>query len=423
VGRRGGKSRVAALLATYLACFRHYRRILAAGEVGTLPIVAADRRQARTVMGYVKGLLHGCPMLAQLVVHETAESVELSTGCRIEIHTASWRSLRGYTVVGCVLDEIAFWRSEDSANPDHEIVGALRPAMGTVPGAVLVAISSPYARRGIMWEQYQRHHGKDGDDVLVWQADTASMNPSVDRQVIEAAYEADPDAAAAEYGGQFRRDLEAFVSVEVIAAATITGRFELPPTDRVRYAAFADPSGGSADSFTVAVSHSEQRGDDWTVVLDAVREIVPPFSPDSAVAEITSLLKTYGCRHVLADRFAGVWVVEAFARHGIHCEQSADPKSTIYGNVLPLLNAGRVELLDLPRLRAQLLGLERRTGRSGKDTIDHAPNQHDDVANSAAGSLLMAAAGCGRRALPQVAGTPRTFTPESRRLDPYDMPA
>ena len=66
-------------------------------------------------------------------------------------------------------------------------------------------------------------------------------------------------------------------------------------------------------------------------------------------------------------------------------------KSEIYGELLPLLNSGRLELLDLPRLITQLLGLERRTARGGKDSIDHAPNAHDDVVNAAAGGLVLAA--------------------------------
>ena len=106
------------------------------------------------------------------------------------------------------------WRSDDSANPDREIINALRPSMATVPGALLVGISSPYARRGLLWEQYRRHYGQDGD-VLVWQADTASMNPGVPAAVIANAYAEDEAAAAAEYGAEFRRDLEAFVSREV----------------------------------------------------------------------------------------------------------------------------------------------------------------------------------------------------------------
>src|SRR5439155_660275 len=214
--------------AVYLACFRDYRPVLAPGERGTLPIIAADRRQARTVFRYVNGLLDACPMLARMVANRTAESVELTNGVTIEVHTASFRSVRGYTVVSCVLDEVAFWRTEDSANPDREIVNALRPAMATVPGALLLAISSPYARRGCLWDAYRQHHGQDGDPVLVWQAPTRAMNPTVPEAVIAEAYAEDEAAAAAEYGAEFRRDVEAFLTREAVEAVVAPSRRELP---------------------------------------------------------------------------------------------------------------------------------------------------------------------------------------------------
>jgi hypothetical protein len=72
--------------------------------------------------------------------------------------------------------------------------------------------------------------------------------------------------------------------------------------------------------------------------------------------------------------------VESLAAQGIRCEQSAEPKSSLYTNLLPLLNSNRIELLDHTRLVAQLCGLERRTTRSGRDSIDHAPGGHDDLA-------------------------------------------
>jgi len=108
------------------------------------------------------------------------------------------------------------------------------------------------------------------------------------------------------------------------------------------------------------------------------------------VAEYAAVLTSYGLSRVQADKYAGAWVVEAFTKVGIICEQSAEPKSVIYGNVLPLLNSGRIELLDHPRLHAQLLGLERRTARGGRDSIDHGPGAHDDLANAAAGALVAA---------------------------------
>ena len=47
-------------------------------------------------------------------------------------------------------------------------------------------------------------------------------------------------------------------------------------------------------------------------------------------------------------------------------------RSQIYLNVLPALNAGQVKLLDISRIRSQLLALERKTIRgSGRDVVDH----------------------------------------------------
>jgi hypothetical protein len=42
------------------------------------------------------------------------------------------------------------------------------------------------------------------------------------------------------------------------------------------------------------------------------------------------------------------------------------------------------------RLVSQLCGLERRTARGGRDSIDHPPGAHDDLANSAAGAVASA---------------------------------
>lgn len=402
-GRRGGKSRIAALVAVWLAT-KNYDGVLAPGERGTLPIIAADRRQARSVLRYVNGLLDGSPVLSQLVLNRTTESVELANRIVIEVHTGSFRSIRGYTVIAAVLDEVAFYRSDDSAAPDRELVAALRPAMATVPGALLLAISSPYARRGVLWDAYRRHFGQESD-VLVWQAPTAVMNPGIPEALVRAAYEEDEASAAAEYGAEFRRDLEAFVTREALEACIIPGRLELPPMTGVRYRAFVDPSGGSRDAMTLAIGHAEGR----VIVVDAVRERRPPFSPEHVVAEFAALLKAYRTTVVTGDRYAGEWPRERFREHGIAYEPAEDAKSALYGAALPIVNSGRLELLDLPRLHAQLLGLERRTARGGRDSIDHAPGAHDDLANAVAGVVASLAACPGGEAPVLISQRPSAF--------------
>jgi hypothetical protein len=119
-----------------------------------------------------------------------------------------------------------------------------------------------------------------------------------------------------------------------------------------------------------------------------VREILPPFSPEAVVSEFCTLLKAYRINSVTGDRYGGSWVQEPFSKQRIHYRTAEQPKSDLYRDSLPLLNSGRVELLDHPRLKAQLLALERRTGRGGKGIIDHPPRGHDDVANAVAGVLV-----------------------------------
>jgi hypothetical protein len=392
VGRRGGKSRILALVATYLAAFFDYSPYLAPGEVATVAVIAADRKQARTIFRFIIGLMRGITPLAAMIEDETAETIRLSNRVTIEIHTASFRVTRGYTFAAVLADETAFWRDENSANPDVEIFRALRPGLSTIPGATLLNASSPYRRTGVLYTSFQRYFGRDAARVLVWRGTTAEMNPSIDPGIIAEAYEDDPASAAAEYGAEFRDDITEFVPRNVIDACTIGGRIELSPINGVHYTAFVDPSGGTSDSMTLAIAHAQ--GD--VGVLDAIREMRPPFSPEAVVAEFAALLRYYRISRIAGDRYAGEWPRERFREYGIEYEPSDRPKGEIYRDTLPLLNSGKVELLDLPRLATQFAGLERHTARGGRDSIDHAPGGHDDVANAAAGALLMAA---GRRSM------------------------
>lgn len=383
-GRRAGKSFMMALIAVFLATFRDYRGFLGIGERATVMIVAADRRQARVCLRYIGGLLK-LPVFAKMLEREAAESFDLTNGVTIEVHTASIRAVRGYSIAAAICDEIAFWPQENSASPDVEILDSIRPAMATIPGAVLICASSPYARRGALWDAYRRHWGKDKARALVWQASTRTINPTVPQSVIDEAMERDPASAAAEFGANFRTDVEGYLAREIVEAAIVPGRFELPPVRGNRYAGFVDPSGGASDDMTMAIAHKEGE----TVVVDCIRAVKPPFSPDSVVQEFAATLKSYGLHTAKSDYYGGEWPAERFKTHGIKLERSDKPKSQIYVDAIPLFSAKRVELLDHPKLAAQLIGLERRTARGGRDSIDHAPNGHDDIANAVCGALTM----------------------------------
>jgi hypothetical protein len=325
IGRRGGKSFVLATIAVFLACFRDWRPFLGPGEVATVAIIARDRRQARVIKRFVSGLLRAVPMLASTIEDEAAESITLKNRVSIEIHTASFRSTRGYTIVAALLDELAFWPTDEgSAEPDVEVINAIRPGMATIPEAMLLCASSPHARRGALWEAHRKHFGKEGDPVLCWQAATRDMNPSVPQSYIDGHMAEDPARAAAEYLAQFRTDLEAFVMREAVEACVARDVYERGPLREHAYAGFVDPSGGSADSMTLCIAHNETIRN--TIVIDALREVRPPFSPEAVVSEFAAVLKSYWLSSVTGDRYAGEWPREQFSKFGVTYQPAARSK-------------------------------------------------------------------------------------------------
>ena len=389
-GRRAGKDSIASLLASNIAAmFNDSDGRLRPGERAQIACLAVDRDQARIVLNYCRAFFTDVPLLQHMVERETAYGFELSNRVDISVSTNSFRSVRGRPVLCGIFDEIAFWRDDNSANPDEEVYAALKPGLASLPGSLVIGISSPYRRSGLLHKKFRDHYGKDSK-TLVIRAPTRILNPLIDQSVIDEAMLEDPAAASAEWMAEFRDDISAFVTRDAVEACVAPEVFERARVPGVKYAAFVDPSGGASDSMTLAIVHSQLSEDKKRsiAVLDAVREIRAPFSPEDAVAEFAALLKTYGIRTVKGDRYAAEWVTEAFRKAGIEYRPADLNKSEIYRDFLPRLNSGEVDLLDNPRLISQLLSLERRTARGGRDSIDHPPGGKDDVINAAAGGLV-----------------------------------
>ena len=326
IGRRGGKSRAIACLAAYIGGLCDHSAVLVPGETGVILCIAPDQRQASIALNYCIAAFERSPILGQLVKDKNSDTLTLTNGIKIEVRSASFRRLRGPTYIAVIADEAAFWLTEESANPDTEILNSVRPGLATTHG-LLAIISSPYARKGELWETYRRHYGPAGDPlVLVAQGTSREFNSTLPQSVIDRALERDPAAASAEFLAQFRTDIEAFINRETIDATVVLGRYELAPVPGVNYVAFTDPSGGSADSMTLAIAHFE--GD--KAVLDVVREARPPFSPDGVAEEFATLIKSYGIARVMGDRYGGEWPRERFAAHGVSYDLSEQPKSDYY---------------------------------------------------------------------------------------------
>jgi hypothetical protein len=309
----------------------------------------------------------------------------------------------GGRYVVLLLMNVHFFGRKNLPRP-FEILNSITPALGRFgKEGILLIGSTPYAKRGVLFDGYLKYFGRENAEAICWVSPTTLMNPSYDAEIIAAEIEADPARARAEYYAEFRDDISAFIDRDIVESCVDAGVHERLRRAGQRYFCFIDSAGGSGkDSFAAAIAHQE---DDGVVILDAVREYRPAFSPKNVVAEIAQWMKTYGVSGAQSDKWGGEFPIEEFAVHKIVVGASARPKSDLYRDALPLLNSGKCRLLDNSRLISQLCSLEQRTARGGKDSIDHGPGAHDDVSKrcrwcdcagcSSCAEIEFSCAGCG----------------------------
>lgn len=162
----------------------------------------------------------------------------------------------------------------------------------------------------------------------------------------------------------------------------------------MKYHAFVDPSGGSHDSYVLAIARQSRLTK--RAVLAGMWERRSPLNPQAVTEEFAATIKGYGLTSCTGDRYSAQWVVSAFRACGVTYHASEKSKSDIYLDFLSLANSGKVRIPRDARLRAQFQSLERRATRGGRDIVDHPPAGADDLANAVAGALCLAAA-TGRR--------------------------
>jgi hypothetical protein len=378
---------MAAAIAIFLALFQKHK--LSPGEKGMCLVIAGSIDQARTVFQYVRGFLEAAPALAREVVSISRYEIELHNGIVIAVHSNSFRTIRGRTLVAAIFDETAFWRDETTATPDTEVYTAVLPSLATTDG-MLVGISTPYRKLGLLHQKWRDHFSQDDADVLVVQGASKTFNPTLSDAVISAQRAADPAAALVEWDAEFRIDIGAFLDDASIDAAVEHGRpLELSPRDGMIYFCFVDMGGGRHDASTIAIVHAVGVGDGRRYIADVVHG--RKGDPAAAVREFVELAKQYHCTAIVGDNYGAEWVAGAFREAGSEYRQAKLVRSELYLAGLPLFTRGVVSIPPLAHMLRELRLLERRTHRSGKDTVDHGVGGSDDYANALFGALHLAA--------------------------------
>src|SRR5690606_10921252 len=196
-----------------------------------------------------------------------------------------------------IADELCHWHT-DGANPDAEVIRAAEPALSLTDG-LLLGISTPHARSGVMYHRWKRHHGKEDAPALIVQAESRILNANLAQSVIDEAMAEDAPAARAEYLAQWRDDVAGYVTRPVVEALVDPGVTQRVHDPRHKYRGFVDVSGGSRDSFCWGIAHTENGID----VLDLLAEVKPPFDPSRVVAECADDMRRYRLAEVRGDAY------------------------------------------------------------------------------------------------------------------------
>src|ERR1700722_3022291 len=103
---------------------------LVRGDRGVLLIVPPDQNQVDIDLDYIDANFRSSPVLIQLIEARTARELRLTNNVTIEVRASDYRRLRGPTYILCIADESGYFLiNENSANPDDEILNAIRPGL------------------------------------------------------------------------------------------------------------------------------------------------------------------------------------------------------------------------------------------------------------------------------------------------------
>lgn len=385
-GRRSGKStRIAANLAIYEAAITPHS--IPATERASVVIIAPTEKQARQTFGVILAKMQASPTLSKLIANvrsgQSESEIALCNRIDIAVISANARYVRGGNVICVILEEGCFFRdSETGAYNLAEIMRAIIPAMLTFPDAKLIRVSSPWAKSGPMWDDYRLRDERP--ETLQWKLPSWEMNPALPQSELDKERVRDEAYFLREFGCEFVDAIEAFLPSADVDVAIRAGVREVPAVQTVKYFASCDASGlGGRDRFCFMVGHLAVKGSATAgLSLDCIRSWSKQ-NVSTVLDEISLLLRAYRASEIVGDQFGAAFLGELFRERGISMRTlpfTVRSKGDVFLGLKTDLAQRRIQLLDNPQLRHELVFLECRRTSGGHFSIAAPRSEHDDAA-------------------------------------------
>lgn len=475
LGRRSGKSTLSSIITVYelyrllrRGCPQEYFGMPAGSEI-RIVCVANDKEQAEIVYQVISNYTTTLDYFSDSLVHDTKTYQRFQTASDVEKFgkgdiknggrgtlTVTFKSsvakgLRGRGNIIVILDEIAFF-GDDGKSSAKEIYRAITPATaqfspkdpkdrrvpsGPTEGKVIL-ISSPDAKQGFFYRQYQTSlsGGKASRDMLMIQAPTWEVNPTLDPEYYETEYAKDPVAFDTEHGAQFSDRVRGWIEDARDLTDCIIPDLKPLPRGNPREPFFGGLDFGIAkDGTSISLTHLVDGriqlgyheiwypGRKWE---DVNPHLIGPLVPyartledvdrldiDEIVAWLEALSKRFYIERGVMDQYAGHIFEQKLHKAGlVQFEMrkfSAADSSNCYGNAKMMMFTKQLGIYDFPIPQAEagidfeedhhsphikeLLELQATSG--GKNIlIVEAPDiagKHDDFSDSFVRSCMLAA--------------------------------
>lgn len=403
-GARGGKSYVLGALYSLWRALVADLSTLAAGELAVALIVAPDLRLARQGLRYALGAAKASPVIAPLVSAESSDGFVLTRpdGRSVSIEvlpaTRGGSAVRGRTLVCAVLDESAFFRDEAYAVNDSEVFRAVAPRV--VTGGMVVVCSTPWAERGLLFDEFTRNHGHPVTALAAHAPTTLLRDDLRTKALVLRERVRDAENAEREFdakfmgagGGLFFDGGTLRASIE----PTLFERVSCPQ----RSTAYAGADLGLVrDCSALTIVHRADIGAPYEIVesLELQPNKGSPLNIALVVREFTAVAARHGVREIVADHHL-LTIANTVIPSGVDVRFVQAPggqagKVESHTRVRDLLRAGVVKMPpSMQRLREQLSQITS-TPVSGGGVQIRSPRRggnHGDLASAAVLALFAA---------------------------------
>ena len=405
MGRRSGKTFMAAIAATYM-CFvqdEYFTRRVRKGEKWYIITVANDLGQSKIALDNIRQLIINSPFEKELV-RETSLELEISNNCVFQAIPASARASRGKAVVGILQDELAFSIEGDANRGAEAMYTALSPSIAQFGKyGKIIELSSPYLTSGLFFAHFKQAQSGEFPTMQALQVPTWEINPSLPWgcDFLESARKKDEETFWVEFGAQFRRNNSVLLAPELVDAAVNKDRTVSIAQRELRgtYVLALDPARGGAgrDAYVACIVHYEGE----RLIVDRFHEFEADFEiagkKEVNIAQveywITEQHRIYDFESIVLDQYNSTGTIQSLSKSFPISELawSVSSKMKAFSKMRELFTSGLIELPNHKEAVKQLKNLGVIYRASGQWTVTGGKESAiDDYCFCLAGAILQA---------------------------------